>query len=343
MTYAISEKTIEDILSADKTILSDILGYNPANLSIIARQKILNSGKLDLLCMHEDTLVLIELKVVPFYSQIIEQINGYHKDLQELQGQNKLVNAPMQKVVLVTSFSSTDIAQCEQESIRVYICKPEQVLAKYFENFKELSYFLTMQSGDYGVVRLGLLNTTLRLLGEGKTQAQISLSENKSIKTIKNRLTVAKLIGLVSKYKGEYFLTEIGESFVQAGNLNLADRLTDEQSNILSDFVKNTPFYSQITYTILSFLETVFILAKSSYPVDKENAQGFFVKSVGKEKTWRTPKTRITATYIFSNYACDLQFLAMIGNQFYITPKGIQAILLLQLNRSIKLIESQRQ
>lgn len=152
MSNSISEKTIEDILGADKTILSDILGYSSANLSLIARQKILNSGKLDLLYLYEDTLVLVELKVVPFYSQIVEQINGYHKDLQELQGRNKLIDAPIQKIVLVTSCSSSDIAQCNEESIQVYIYKPEQVLAKYFENFKELSYFLTLQSGDYGVV-----------------------------------------------------------------------------------------------------------------------------------------------------------------------------------------------
>jgi hypothetical protein len=343
MAYTLSEKTIEDILSADKTILSEILGYNLAGLSLIARQKTLNSGELDLLCMYDDALVLVELKVVPFYPQIIGQLNGYYKDLQDLQKQNKLINAPIQKIILATSCSPADIKQCEQESIRVCTYKPEQVLAKYFENFKELSYFLTMQSGDYGVVRLGLLCTTLRLLGEGKTQAQLCLSEGKSIQTIKNRLSVAVLLGLVSKYRGEYFLTELGESFVSFGELNLTDRLTDEQSNLLSDFVKESPFYSQITYTILSFLETVFILAKSSYPVDKDNAQQFFVKTVGKEQTWRTPKARSTATYIFSNYACDLQFLAMIGNQFYITPKGIQAILLLQLNRSIKLIGSQKQ
>lgn len=200
-----------------------------------------------------------------------------------------------------------------------------------------------MQSGDYGVVRLGLLCTTLKLLGDGKTQSQISVSEGKSIKTIKNRLSIGMFLSLVSKYRGEYFLTEFGETFVKVGESNITDRLTDEQSNMLSDFVKESPFYSQITYTILSFLETVFILAKSSYPVDKKEAEKFFVKAVGKEQTWRTPRARSTATYIFSNYACDLQFLAMIGNKFYITPKGVQAILLLQLNRSIKLIESQQQ
>lgn len=40
MAYPLLEKTIEDILSADKTILSEILGYNPAGFSLIARQNL---------------------------------------------------------------------------------------------------------------------------------------------------------------------------------------------------------------------------------------------------------------------------------------------------------------
>ncbi len=286
-------------------------------------------------------LVLIELKITPFHPQIVEQINGYHRDLQELQKQNKLISAPIEKIILVTSCSSTDVKRCEQDSIRICVYKPEQVLAKYYENFKEISYFLTMQSGDYGVVRLGLLCNTMKLLGGGNTDLQISAMEGRSIKTIRNRLSVASLLGLVNKYHRRYFLTELGETFVKAGESNSSDRLTDEQSNMLSEFVTQSPFHSQITYTILSFLETVFVLAKSSYPVDKGEAERFFVKSVGKEQTWRTPKSRSTAAYIFSNYACDLQLLTMIGGKFYVTPRGIQAILLLQLNRSIKLIESQ--
>jgi len=58
----------------NKTILSEILDYNPAGLSLIARQKILNSGKIDLLYMYDDNLILLELKVIPFYPQIIGQI-----------------------------------------------------------------------------------------------------------------------------------------------------------------------------------------------------------------------------------------------------------------------------
>ncbi|MDM8532353.1 hypothetical protein QUF63_14355 [Anaerolineales bacterium HSG25] len=82
------------------------------------------------------------------------------------------------------------------------------------------------------------------------------------------------------------------------------------------------------------------MLAKSLYPVPREIIQDYFVKSVGKTKTWKTEKARKTASDIFSNYACELELLADINNHFYIAPKGIQAILLLQLNRSIKLIET---
>ena len=77
-----------------------------------------------------------------------------------------------------------------------------------------------------------------------------------------------------------------------------------------------------------------------TYPVPIKDAEDYFVKSVGKSDTWKAKKTKETATYIFSNYACELEFLTKINNTFYLTPKGIQAILLLQLNRSLKLIES---
>jgi hypothetical protein len=280
--------------------------------------------------------------VGPFYRQIITQINNYHQDLQELQIQNKLIKGKINKVVLVSSCSPPDVAECALQEIDLREYKPEHILAKYFEHFKELSYFLKIRSGDYGVVRLGLLNPTLKLLSVGKGLEQICDEEKRAEKTIKNRLSVAMQIGLINKHIGDFFLTELGSLFVQAIDPNLNDRLSEEQSELLANFVKENPFYSSITYTILSFVETIFVLSKSAYPVEKAIAQAFFVKSVGKEQTWRAVRAQATATYIFSNYACDLGYLAMVGKCYYITPKGIQAILLLQMNRSIKLIESQQ-
>ncbi len=89
-------------------------------------------------------------------------------------------------------------------------------------------------------------------------------------------------------------------------------------------------------------VETIFILAKSVYPVPKDAVRDYFIKSVGKGQTWKKARSRQTATNTFANYACELHFLVNVSNHFYITPRGIQAILLLQLHRSIKLIESRR-
>lgn len=56
MSSFLSEKVIEDILAADKSILSEILSVNAADLSLIARQKIIPTGKLDLLYLCKDEI-----------------------------------------------------------------------------------------------------------------------------------------------------------------------------------------------------------------------------------------------------------------------------------------------
>jgi len=342
MNYTVSEKVIEDILTTDKSMLSEILSVTASDLSLIARQKIVPSGKLDLLYLHKDELILIELKVVPFHGDIITQINNYEKDLLELQSQNKLIKVKIKKIILVTDAKEKDFQLCSENLIDLKSYKPEFVLSRYYEDFKELAAFLKIQSGDFGVVRLGLLKNTLNYLSEGLSIKTICSREGKSEKTIRNKISVAQHLNLVAKFKNSFFLTDLGNSFLGFGQKIIDDRLNQEQVELLASFVNENPFYSPITYTIYSLIESVFVLSKTSYPVPKEALKDYFVKSVGKTATWRTPKARETATYIFSNYACELEFLVKVNNEFYLTPKGIQAILLLQLNRSIKLIESKK-
>ncbi len=342
MNEIITEKIIEDILCSDKSILSEILNVNASDLSLVARQKILVSGKLDMLYLCKNELLLIELKAVVFYPDTIKQINAYAEDLIKLQRQNRLINSGIKKIIIVTGAKQEDFKKCAEENILLLTYKPEFVFSRYYENFKELSHFLTIQSGDFGVVRIALIKSTLYLLAQGKRISEICLIEKKSNNTIKNRLSIAIQLNLVVKYKHDFFLTDFGNDFLSIGDNKIDDRLNEAQLEALSEYVKGNPFYSSITYTIFSMIETVFVLAKNIYPVPKNNVEEYFVKSVGKDQTWKTSKARETATYIFSNYACELGFLAKVNNEFYITPKGINAILLLQLNRSIKLIETQK-
>ncbi len=342
MNDSTSEKIIEDILTSDKSILAEILSLNFSDLSLVARQRIVPSGKLDMLYLYKDKILLLELKAVPFYKEVIAQINNYERDLVELQHQNKLIGVEIRKIIIVTGAKENDYKLCNESQIDLVIYSPEVVLAKYYENFKELSSFLKIQSGDYGVVRLGLIKNTLTRLFEGHAIGEIGRLESRSEKTIRNKLSVAQLLNLVGKYRKSFFLTDLGNQFLESGEKILDDRLNQEQIELVSNFVKENPFYSSITYTILAFVESVFVLSKNAYPVSMEEARDYFVKSVGKTATWRSPKSKNTASYIFSNYACELEFLVRTHNGFYIAPKGIQAILLLQLNRSIKLIESRK-
>jgi len=337
-----SEKVIEDILSADKSILSELLSVRASDLSLIARQKIVSSGKLDLLYLYKDELLLIELKAVTFYKEIIKQINDYENDLIELQELNKLINAKIKKVILVTGARESDFKECNNQNCELKTYKIENVLSRYYENFKELSAFLKIQSGDFGVVRLGLIKNTLSFIAEGISIKEICKLENKSEKTLRNKISIAQNLNLVAKFRKNFFLTDLGNQFVELGEKIVDDRLNQEQIELLSNFINENPFHSQITYTIYTLIESVFILSKASYPVPKESLKDYFVKSVGKMSTWRMPRARETATYIFSNYACELEYLVKVNNEFFLTPKGIQAILLLQLNRSLKLIGSKQ-
>jgi len=94
---------------------------NPSDLSLIARQKIVSSGKLDMLYLHKDEILLIELKIVPFYKEVITQINNYEMDLLVLQKQNKLIKSNIRKIVVVTEAKENDYLLCEEHKINITV------------------------------------------------------------------------------------------------------------------------------------------------------------------------------------------------------------------------------
>ena len=115
----ITEKVIEDIFSADKSILANVLSLNQGDLSLIARQKKFDSKKiLDLLYLYQNELMLIELKAVPFYDDIISQINDYYDELIKLQSQSKLIRTRINKVILVPYAHPKDFHKCNVRFFR---------------------------------------------------------------------------------------------------------------------------------------------------------------------------------------------------------------------------------
>ena len=339
----ITEKVIEDIFSADKSILANVLSLNQGDLSLIARQKKFDSKKiLDLLYLYQNELMLIELKAVPFYDDIISQINDYYDELIKLQSQSKLIRTRINKVILVPYAHPKDFHKCSKHKIRLVKFNLEEVLTQYYNNFKELSTFLRIQPGNWGVTRLYLLKNTLTFLSKSMSIEEIAKIENRSIKTIRNRLAVANLMGLLEKENEKYSLSKFGYKLISLENKYSQDKFSAEQFELMAEFIKENPFFSQITFSIMSVVDTIFILSKAEYPVNYDTFQDFFVRSLGKDKTWTKPRAQLTGTYHFMNYAEELGFIQKVDNNLFLTPGGIQAILIFQLNRSIKLINARR-
>ena len=342
-TFNVTEKVIEDIFTTDKSALANVLSVNQSDLSQIARQKRFDSRRImDMLYLFQNELLLIELKVVPFYQDIISQINDYYNELTKLQSQSKLIKTKINKIILVTGANQDQYALCEKENIKLIEINLEEILTRYYQNFRELSAFLNIQPSNRGVTRLYLIKTTLKLLGQGKSFDEICEIENKSTNTINNRFAVACLIGLVEKDKRDYTLTSLGKEIVGEEDQISDKKFNVRQFELISDFIKENPFFSQITFSIMSVVDTVFILSKAEYPIKYEVFQDFFVRSLGKDKTWARPQAQLTGTYHFANYAEELGFIQKVNNYLFLTPKGIQAILIFQLNRSIKLINARR-
>jgi hypothetical protein len=337
----ITEKIIEDIFTIDKSLLANVLSVNQSDLNLIARQKKFENRRItDMLYLYRNELLLIELKAVPFYFEVINQINDYYQELIKLQVQSKLINTKINKIILVTDANEEHISLCQENDIKLIQYDLEDVLTKYYNDFKELSAFFNISPQALGISSLKLLKAQLV-----KVKQEYNFFKER-VHTNKDKLAVANLLGLVDinnkNNKSYYALTQLGEKLIELGD-NLDENIFNEQQyELISDFVQENPFYSQITFSILSVVDTIFVLSKAEYPVKYEIFQDFFTRSLGKEKTWNAQQTKKLGTRHFITYAKELGFIHEIGCFLYLTPKGINALLTFQLNRSIKLINARK-
>ncbi len=342
-TNNISESQIEDALVANLIFLAKTLKL-PADIKLIARQLRLKSGeeRIDLLLSSGKNLCLVELKVVGFSDDWLKQIISYRDELINLQNAGELVSGEILCFLLITDARETNIKMAKQNGVEVVIYQPIEALKDYYENLAAVAPFLKMRPNDYGVFSLGLISRALLQLSNGITkQEDIAEKTGLSKQSIHNHLKVAKEFGLVRERDKHYFLTDIGDQYVQFCNKDiLIDQLNEKQIEILKNFVADDPFYSSTVFGIYSIVESAFLLSRNSYPIELLDLRKMFQNISGKVKEWQAEKSLSTATYTFLNFAIDLELLGKIGQQIVITPAGFRFILMLQLHKSIEMIES---
>ena len=339
----ISESQVEDALVTNLHFLKNILGVDN-DLKLIARQLRIKNGeqRIDLLVSSGKDLCLIELKVVKYSDDWLKQIIDYRNELVSLQEKGELVFGTIKAFLLVTDANKSHIDSSSENNVNVIVYEPINVLINYYQYLASIAPFLNVKPNDYGVMNIGIINPVLYELSLGlSTENEIAEKINLSLTSVKHHLKLGIEFGLVRKRSCNYFLTDLGDKYISEFNNDfLKDKLSKNQIELLKKHVAEDPFSTSSVFGIYSIVESAFLLARNKYPIELFDLQKMFQIVGGKVTEWQTTRTLTTATYTFLNFAIDLELLGKIGKQIVITPAGFKFILMLQLHKSIEMIET---
>lgn len=336
---AVRELEIEDVFVSFPQILSETLGFD-FELSIIARQKSLPSGRLDLLVIGQRRLFLVELKIEPYRLEFLQQTLAYKSDLATLQNAGQLVAGQLEAILLVPSAPASGFAECAAQDVVLKVYLPSRVLEAFYAHMAAAS-FLSLRPVDLGVWNIHLINRVLYALPDHTTILALSSALGKSVDTVRHHLGFAEQLGLIKRLGKRYVLSDLGIEYVKARDPSLSeDSITQQQLNVLRNHIVSDPFASPIIFGIYSAVETVFILARNTYPVSLDDLITYYRETVGKKFEWSTPRSAFLGANAYANFAVELGLLAKVGRSLFLTPAGFRFVLMLQLHKGIKLVDA---
>jgi len=285
---------------------------------------------------------LVELKVEKCKNEFINQVENYVDELIKLQNENKLIAGDIDSFLLSPEFSAEQRELCIKSGITPCEYQPQKVLEAFFDRLKKFANFITLKPADHGLWQLHLLNKLLYALSEEKVKKELAEETGLSVSTVGSYFRLAEDLHLIETTGSKkYRLTDLGKRYVWFKDTKApVEFISDEQSQILQDFIIKDPFVSRTVFGIYTMVETVFTLSKNTYPVPLDMVMNYFRESSGKHFEWSTKKTTLDGTKMYSNYAMELGLIGRIGDKFYITPDGVKFILLLQLHKAIKVVDA---
>jgi hypothetical protein len=198
-----------------------------------------------------------------------------------------------------------------------------------------------VRPSDHGIWRIGLINEALYLARTHSTARQIATTKDQSQKTIGNQVRFAIELGLIEREGRNLKLTPYGEQYVGAKDPLIAtNALSRGQASILRKFVLANPFFSGVTFGILTMASTIFELSRNSYPVPMSMVSRHFIDASGLSHYWDSEKSERHGVRMYTNYGVELGLIAKVGDRYFVTPSGFNFVLLLNMHKSLKLIEN---
>lgn len=332
----IRESQIEDIFATQIDEVKTILSIQES-LTLIDRQRKVNSGRIDLLFLSSTFLHLLELKAVTSRKEVCDQTIGYRNDLLDLQSAKQLPSLPLKSYLVCPKFVDSHRSYCHENNIVPVEFSPYELLKNYYYKVKTISNFISLKPSNHGLWNLHLFNPILYVIRAPTDISSLSSTIGKSKSTVGSYLRLAGELGLVDLDSGIQ-LSRLGKQYVAFRDNNMI-KLNEKQVDLLKNYIVKNPFSSPAIYGIYTAVETIFLLSKNHYPVPLEVAHVFFTTISGKQNEWASKASR-DVFIMYSNYALDLGLLAKIERDYYITPSGIKFLLLLELNKSILFVDS---
>lgn len=337
----VRESQVEDVLATYADLAQRVLG-TPEPVSLLARQMQVPSGRLDLLYLSGQRFLIVELKVEEATPTFVAQVAAYAADLRTKQDEGALAAGPVVPMLVCPSFDDETRRTCSELNVEAVEYAPENVMSEFFRRLRALSTFIELRPPDHGIWNIHVIHRTLYDLSAGTASARdIGNRLGLTATTVSNQLRFAAELGLSKRVGQLHGLTELGVGYVNARNPDAPwEHVSDEQAAILRDSIVKNPFSSPVVFGIYSLVETVFNLARNTYPVDRKLVIANFRDATGKLFDWAADKSAYHGTRMYSNYGIELGLLGRTGDSLYLTPAGLRFILLLQLHRSLQLIEA---
>jgi hypothetical protein len=337
----VRESQIEDVLAQYPDIAKAILGMAD-DLSLVARQKILPSGeRIDLLLVTGKTIVLLELKVGRYEPHFLAQILGYTGELANLQQTGKLVSGEIIPYLMCTDCTTQQVNDCSRKSVRLVKYSAEEVLEGFFSRMQSTASFMTLKPSNHGLWNIHLLNRILYALDKPKGIPDLQKISSLSKSSVASYLRLAAELLLVRQEASQWALTDEGRKYVWNRAVNMPpEHLSDEQGAVLQEVIVQNPFSSGAISGIYTLVESLYNLSRNTYPVKAIHLADYFRQSAGTFFRWNARKTAMDAMRMYSNYAIDIGLVARMGEMYYLTPSGVRFILLLNLHKTIEMVDA---
>ena len=290
----IRESQIEDILVGAPALTREILQLEEEP-RILVRQMLVPSGRIDLLCLYQARLLLLELKVVPFQRRFVEQVVGYREDVVAFQESGKLPSGEIVPFLLCIQPTSAQRSLASEYGVECIGYKPEYVLEFFYRNFRPISAFTEVKPADLGIWNIHLIHDLLYTLVESTSIAEVHELLGGSKKTLYNKIKFAFELRLIIRQPKDnrIFLSEQGKEYVALRDMAGAVSLSEGQVRLLRRFVMQNPFESPVVLGIASVVEACFSLAKNTYPIPMQQLLIYFSYHAGKFFDWRTGQGEI--------------------------------------------------